>query len=414
MNENRASRLERWVVSVISIVFAITLWMFISYTTNPDMQKTFGGVDISYDFGNSALGGSSTDQKTLVGDYPLKTDVTVKGKRNDIIGLKAEDIKVNVDLSGASLGSRDYKPLVSFPSLGFTLVNLEQDEIKLTIDRLVTKEFEIKVEEIGSLEGGKRLDYDLAQNTVKLSGAASEVDKVKMVAAVVNVTDIEDGSVKKIGLEFIPKEGEGLKPLVSASISEVSLVARVMLQKTVDLVYTISKETEGDFSIIEKKLKYEKVTIDGPAKIIEETKNIACKPVDASAIKTVGVHELELSPLLPSGVVLKSKNKLTLSLVVDEFIRKRLMASEFNLVLKNAPEKFVIDLARPYQEVVEVSGFSELIKKMDLKNMSIEVQASAVESGTYSAAFDIVGSADGISFKKLSDKIDLIVYGDTD
>ena len=82
-------------LKVLSLVLAISLWVFVLYTERPTTNKEFKGIPVTFE-GEGAL----EDNGLVIYEHePLEVDVTLNGARTQIARVDNEDITATVSVA---------------------------------------------------------------------------------------------------------------------------------------------------------------------------------------------------------------------------------------------------------------------------------------------------------------------------
>ncbi len=418
MEEKKFFFARSTILTIFSVALAIALWLFISYTIDPEMTKRFNNIKIDYGFemGEGIPRLKSDSDLTVVGDYPKAIFVEVKGPRNELIMIDSEDIEISVNLRGVTRGKGTYRIETDIDSPNLTVIGQEMNSVEIEFDDYVERDFEIKVEELGSLDDDRIIEYTLDKDRVKVSGARQEVDKIKKVVAVVNVPSISDGESKDYTLELIPKDTEEGQPDVETEFSKVNIVSEINMEKTVDLVYSLSGTLKKGFVIVKETPSHSELSVYGPVPIVKELESIACKPIDLRGISVVGNRTVDLNLLLPSGISLKDDLKPTLTLEIDRYVSRSISISDGSLNSNNISfgdfgEVLDAKIKEGEDLSLELKGLSEVMEKQKDSDIKIFFDLADLSEGEHELEYQVTGVLEGIDVEKLTDKIVVeIVY----
>ncbi len=177
---------ENWTLKLLSLVFALILWMFImgerrldvGYTVPLEMQNTPKGLMIA------------NEVQSLV-------DVRISGPRTLLMKVSPNDISIAVDLSDLQPGLTTFKRLeerLNLPS-GLRVTRLSPSFIDLKLERIKEKKVPIKIDFIGEpLEGYLVRSIRAVPERVSIEGAESELKNVNEVSTEpVDLTGANEG-----------------------------------------------------------------------------------------------------------------------------------------------------------------------------------------------------------------------------
>ena len=151
---------------------------------SPDYERTFSGVPVSIE--NTALLSSSNGLTVLSGAGNL-ADITITGKKSDLISYSLEDIVASVDVGRITeAGRHQLSVSVTTPS-GAILKSVSPTSVEIYVDQIATKTVPVQVN-IVSIQYDQSISLGVPTpdvSAVTISGPASVIDAAKY--AVVNL-----------------------------------------------------------------------------------------------------------------------------------------------------------------------------------------------------------------------------------
>ena len=94
-------RVTDLVPRIVCVLIAVILWLYVMSNESPDYERTFSGVNVGIE--NTALLMSQSDLSVMSG-MASYVDITVTGKRGDVVSYSLDDISASVDVSGVTEG----------------------------------------------------------------------------------------------------------------------------------------------------------------------------------------------------------------------------------------------------------------------------------------------------------------------
>ncbi len=164
---------ENWTLKLISLVFALILWVFImgerrlevGYTVPLELQNVPAGLMVA-------------------NEVPSLIDVRVSGPRTLQMKVSPNDIGINVDLNDLQPGLTTFKRLeerLNLPS-GLRVTRLSPSFIDLKLERIAEKQVPIKIALSGEpLDGYAVGSVKASPDRVLIEGAESELKSVTSV-----------------------------------------------------------------------------------------------------------------------------------------------------------------------------------------------------------------------------------------
>ena len=116
---------------VLSIVIAFAAWVYVVYSINPTVSKTYTDIPLTVtnarDLAKSDLAVSKMDME--------KINVTVRGRRSSINELEKSDIEATVDAANAGKGENALAVQVKVPN-GITIKSQSENNVAVTVEDL--------------------------------------------------------------------------------------------------------------------------------------------------------------------------------------------------------------------------------------------------------------------------------------
>lgn len=276
---------------IVSLILATVLWLYVTNEQNPSAEVNY---QVALEVRNLA-------EDVVVLDAPEIVKVKLKGPRNLVAGVHAQDLKAYIDLKGLGDGKHTVQVALSAPP-ALESVEFNPDKISLRLDKIVAKELPVEIRVTGSLPPDTAV-VRLTPNVerVILKGPKSILDAVR-VFGTVDVKGHADSfmaEAKLVVLGSDGKEAEDLTPQPGKINVEVQL-SQGKLKKLVDVKTVMTGEPAVGFALKSIQLKPEKVEIAGAPQLIESIDAVSTVPINLTDISKDVDKEIKLQ--LPEGV----------------------------------------------------------------------------------------------------------------
>ncbi len=177
---------ENWTLKLISIVFAVMLWMFIMGERRLEV-----GYRVPLELQNVPSG------LMVANEVPSLVDVRISGPRTLQMKVSPNNISIVVDLSNLKPGITTFKQLeerLNLPA-GLRVTRLSPSYIDLKLERVKHKLVPIKVAFVGAPPPGYQLEkVRLIPDEVLVEGAESELKSVNEVTTEnVDLNGVKEG-----------------------------------------------------------------------------------------------------------------------------------------------------------------------------------------------------------------------------
>lgn len=200
-----------WFMKLISLLFAIFLWYFVSSEDRVDMN-----VQVPVEIVNLPR------DLIISNQYKNTLDVTVSGPRG-LIRKISQGLSRSIDLSKATAGNtviaNDLDSI--YVPRGITVLRINPTHVNLILDRLIKKELPIKAITHGKLPD----EYELTAITVQpdrleLAGPQNILGReISLLTTPIDLADVTTSTTKQVTLD--------LKPEVAALIGDPMVSARI-------------------------------------------------------------------------------------------------------------------------------------------------------------------------------------------
>lgn len=164
--------LENLGIKIASLIFAIILWFFV-------MSR--GRTEVSFE---SPLEFRNVPQNLeLVGEITKSVDVWVQGQESALRGLKGNEVKTSINLSGAKEGESTYYIGIEDVKVPFHLkvVRISPSSIKVCLDRIIVKTVEVRPTIVGKPAPGFRLKkVEIHPPSLRVEGAKMDVESLRL------------------------------------------------------------------------------------------------------------------------------------------------------------------------------------------------------------------------------------------
>jgi YbbR domain-containing protein len=371
-----------WTLKVFALIIAIVLWSYVMSEVNPVMTEEFRNVKVNI------LNEASLEREGIVILEPENIDnidikVTISGRRSDIIRVSAEDIIVQVDLSGYGTGEVKVPIYVQVP-VGVTLKDYAPKEILFKFDRIVGRERPVTVETIGELPEG----YVLGTPTVKpqsvvVEGPSTWLKSLSKVVATVDVSNITDEDINvTVPVKLVDDEGNDVRG-ISTKQNSVDVTIPVFRVKRVPIEMETVNQLPDGYEIVDLKLNPSYIDIVGKKEVLDRVESISTLPIDIRELMKNKSMPVEL--VIPEGVsLLKPDQEVTATLNVEEIVKRT-----FELTLKDvevlnlAPDLSINeeDLNSPFS--LTIQGYGSIVESLKKEDIKIQMNLAGLREGSH-------------------------------
>lgn len=259
MAQEEKKKKNRLRYMILSVIIAVIAWGVVTYTTDPDITKTFTGVRVEIT-GEDVL----TENGYVVAEREAipKMSVKLRGKRSDLINALGKT-KVVIDVSAIrKAGAYDLEGTARVPSSRIYIEKILQPTAPITVAELETKDVPLRITQTGSLDG-KLVKSVPEKDTITIKGAKYELDMVEAAEVTVNVSEVTDSSAAKLGYSLVLTDNFPREDLTTLRITEnVAVINNTIYNaKEVPVKIKLKDDVKSGLNGEETKLEPKTVTV---------------------------------------------------------------------------------------------------------------------------------------------------------
>ncbi len=288
------------IAKAVCLVLALILWIYVMEAENPDWEETITGVPISLTHTEDI----EIDSGLMIyGGYSSTVDVTLRGKKNLISSLTADDITATADVSAITeAGEYQLDVSVKVPD-EVEIVSKSADTVSVQIDKRERMEIDVKCRYSGLIieQGYTQGEAELSVSTITVTGPSRYLSEIDHAEVLVPNLGRVTGSVAAYGnVTLVDKNGGSVSnPYVTMSNSEVKVFIPIYANKEVPLTVAFVHGFYNDENV-EITLDRETLNVRGDASVINGLDHILVTTIDEKQVQ--GDTTFDVNIVLPDGV----------------------------------------------------------------------------------------------------------------
>ena len=372
------------VAFILALIMAIALWAYVLGEVDPVRTITIRNIPIRF-VDQSAL---TENGLVITGMDHEEVSVTFTAKRSLVTKIDADDFHATADLRDIKLGNNVIMINLTKPS-NINLESVSPEYVNITTDKYVTESKNIEVIITNPTEDDTEPTIlNVSEDSVGVSGASSDVDKVVKVIAELDAGRMtsEPQSISA-SLRPVDESGNTVSD-VALDFSNVTITAVMKSTRTVPLEVNVTGIEDGS--------------------VINGIESISCEPVDLS--DCYENTEIPLTLNLPEGVELISEaGDLTVSVTVINAETRTFDFNETNInVTGVGTDRSVV--IQNLDIKITAKGMSTVIETLTNDSFELTADISDLEVGTHSVELKVTCAQDGVdSIKCEPEKIDITI-----
>lgn len=287
-------KVSQWVPKVLCLIAAVILWIFVMNEQNPFSERTLM-VPIQ-------IQNLDEDNKVIL-NRTAEIQINIRGPRLSLAEIRAEEIKVSVDLKEVSQGTFRFPLKVVLPS-GIELVESPNYYTEIVIDDLVFKKIPLETQIRGKLGDDFQLgEIGLNPKVITIKVPSSEKEHISRAYVPVNLDNVTESFVA----EATPVLGEQLKLPPNWNLSFDKVMVSVMVAPKDSKMVSIQFQSVGK---LPENLTMESVTIE-PAQVrihgsrtaLSKISFLEVEALDLSNLTQAETQEVMVNLKIPTDVV---------------------------------------------------------------------------------------------------------------
>lgn len=347
-------------IKLISLLSAITLWLYVMAIVDPTDTKLFENVPIVVRNMNEL----KEKDFVIYPDGELTIDVSISGKLSKIQKVKKEDIHVYGTIENPMEGKNQvYLSATAPPGLTH---ELKSNVIAVNLDKIVqeNKKIEVKIEG-NSKDNIDKVSIDGDKKSIEVSGPRTLVNEVTKVIGVLDVGSRTQDFSDKIKLTPVDKNGNKVNG-VKLYQSTLKVSATLLKEKTVPIRVKLKENTSDNEKVPNYELSKSNIVIKGSKDLIDGIEYIETKEVNLDDITSGFPKDVELN--IPKGISSNTKY-ITIKLNGDKSLQKEFTYGKDEIELRNSEGKSTsdIDIPESVKVTVDYPSTIENLEKSDIK-----------------------------------------------
>jgi len=320
--------------------------------------------------------------------------VTVRARRSDMDRLRSAMtdtgiVEVSVDFravdSDATADGVSIQQLRISPNLqaGFEHLSISPAYADVHLDKFSQQIHSIQAIQHGDVPPGFELQHILLGNDrVTISGPRTDLGRVSLVQAYVDITGIHDDAELPVELTVLDTSGNDMTERVHLSVTETTANVRVWKVRQVDVIVRGVGQLASGFAMAGYDDERMSVEIVGPEDILNSIEHIRAE-IDLTGANENTTHKVLLEEWLPEGVYLRKDeiNEFYVTAKIEPIelrtftvphgnVRSRGVVGLYQLVDNNASIRVTVSGPR---SIIAAFDGNQIVPEFDLRGRAIGI-----------------------------------------
>ncbi len=376
-------------LKVISIVLAILIWMVVSITVYPTVEKPVYNVPVEIILDDTY---AQSNQLDVISVSHQTVNITITGKRGQIGDLNAEDLKAVADVSNVML-PKEYRLTMNIESDSnkeFEVLSIDPPSISVVFDKIVTREFEISplTENVKIASGYMSGDPIITPNKVTVTGPQDAVNSITKVCAKVSPDKELDSTYEFTTNELILYNNNAVisndNKLLSFDKTSFAVQIPVYVRQTLPLeVNIINAPDNFDLEDFRSKLVFsvDELNIAAPNDKIKELTSLNIGTINMREVDVGSTFEFSTENFLPEDYEnLSQIDSVTVTCPSEGIAKKPIAIMGKDIQFINRPVQFeftpvasgmTLFLVGDEDQIAELSG-EDITAQIDLIDFNMQ------------------------------------------
>ena len=279
-----SERRHSFIAKIVCLLLALILWIYVMEMENPDWEITVEGIPV-------VLAGTDEiridNDLTIYSGYQTTIDLTLRGRRRDVEGITADDIKIEADVTKITeVGEYQLPITVTVPS-DTEIIDRSANNVTVRVDKNDQKTIRVQPRFIGVSTGHEYSlgDPVLSVQEITVTGPSRYLSEIDHAEAIISdLGRITSSQNVRCQLTLIDGNGgEITNQYISMSNTEVTVQVPLYMTKEVPLAVDFAKEYyKSDYVKVD--IRPESIEIKGEVSVVEA--------VDSIIVATISDNEM--------------------------------------------------------------------------------------------------------------------------
>ncbi len=372
------------VLKVLSILFAVILWLVVVNIDDPTVSRTISGIPVVTK-DEEVITSQNQVYDIVSGDVAT---IVISGPRSKVDMLTKDDF-----IAEASFGEMSNVFAVPI-TVKHRYSKYEKDvditqkttTMKLVVEKIITRNYEIEAEEVGDMSSGYTMgNMTVSPTTVEVSAPESVINIIHKAVVEVDQSKYVENTVVALPIKFYTDSGSvvdiGSYTTLSVDTANVSL--SVYSVKDVPIKFQTNGTPADGYELTDVESDIKTVKIAGDNLNSIDSIMIPGEVIDIDGKKSDVSMSIDISGYLPGGVILYDEDEIKVNVVakIEQLITRKVSIKTKDIELKNAPEGSVVNYPDGNSVSVQIKGLEKSFENFDGDSLTPYIDLTGIEIG---------------------------------
>jgi YbbR domain-containing protein len=376
---------------LLSVGLGFALWMFVSFTQNPDRSILFDSVPVEVEGLPPNL--VVVDQQGLPRTTQPSVDITVEGEAETIQGVRQSDLRAFVDLSELGAGEHSNIPVIverNRPGLARLSFSSDPAFLAFRIEQEITRTVPLTIEVTGSVpfsfeKGPATLTYENEPiGAVQVRGPQSRVERVTVARVTADIDRLTANFSSPRSVEPLAQDGQVVEG-VTAEPASVNVLVPIISSagiKRVPVVPAVVGAPASGYIVAGIAVQPEFVRLTGSGGPLDSVESIGTADVAIAGASTTITRSVALSPPPNTTLYSGEPNSVVVTVRIVPIERPFQITIPAVVQVADAPDGLSATLS-PQVVSITLTGSAAQISALDPTSIRGVVSLRNLGPGTY-------------------------------
>lgn len=379
-------------LKLLSVLFAIMLWLVVVNIDDPTVSKTITGIPVVTK-NEDVITSQNQVYDIVSGDTAV---IVVSGPRSSVDKLTKDDFVAEASFS--EMSNVYAVPIVVRHRYSKYEKNVDITQktttMTLKVEKIVTRNYEIQIEESGEMASGYTMGNEaISPTTVEVSAPESVINVISKAVVEVNLSKYSETAVVSLPIKFYTESGTevdlGTYTQLSVDTADVSL--GVYSVKEVPLKFSATGTPADGYALNDVKSDVQTVKIAG-----EDLGGIDSITIPADVLDITGKNSdvsisIDIAGYIPDGAVLYGNDELMVKVTADieQLVTKKFNVKTSDIAVRNLVSGYGVNYPDGDTVSIQVKGLEKAFDNFDVDTLAAYIDLTGVGEGENNVPLNI-------------------------
>ena len=391
-------------IKIISVLFAIMLWLLVINTEDPVVTRNFKDIKVQV-INEEEISEIDKVYEIVEGST---VDITVEGRRTVVDQLSSSDFIATADLGKLSdvyAVKIQVVPTKSSLKDELTITCNGNDTLKVELEEKETKQVPVTIVTQGTPASGYAVGSDKvivkSPNIIEVTGAQSLVKKVKEARIYVNVSNVyKDFEVVATPI-LVDSDGDEVVGAERLKLSTDSVMISMKIFKTKEVAVEVNYIGSVQDGYVVDSVEYEPKTImvAGMEEDLKQISKVEISDIDVSDLSADFEPSIDISDYLPDGVYpADSGTVVNVTVKIRKASEKVFEFTQDDILVQNANDKYSYKI-KEQKFILRVSGNDKTLSELELSSLAPYIDCAVLRESQDNIVPIQLNEVEGVTIK---------------